>query len=468
MAAALTLEPRLSTKDFRGAAKPVVRRLATFDDLMALALEDAVFLDPWFVPACMREVFWALVTAINLAGAAAILPRADCDGNGAVPYEDVGGGALIRGVTCAINMLGGYYTMAGKGDVWALLVTRGFHRVLTVVGHSDEGGVTREILRYGRVGKPHGAFPSNMHMFPGIPVASSGRMETITNIVDSVLLGTAALVAHCDPMVLHDGELYPTILSVEKDTNEAGYKLTSVDRGNIIPGRLLAVYPAFAAIYARGLAKLFGCTASPDHPDSDHPDSASMLESAAQCFACAPSGHVAYAAVAPYFWIEPTSLLPADFLGTAAERGGSGALASPWIPRILPMFRKAEEAGPCSFVQSNSIVKYKSARTCGYALYTSGHWWGGTAMAQFKVFDPEHMALARITPDEMERLKVEQGYVGLNELLWTRGQSKIPHPAEALCLDSDVCITLLVSSVRTTQSTVVLRKRVPPSPSSRG
>lgn len=443
MLAVATQRPNISTAELRGSVAYDVRGLNQVDAAISVGHSGAIYLDNMVAPQSSRNVLWAMITAANLSGARVILPMADCDGNGNVLCTELSGGALINGITGALSILATYYSMASLGAVYALAYTRGLHSILTVVGHSDEGGIMRDVLRCGSYRQPHGGICRGLPYAASVPVLEGSHLGTLCGAVDSILLTTAALVAHCDPMVVVDGDLYPTTYSLEP---------TSVDgQGNLVDGAALHVNMAralcegssgFVQNYVRALAKLFELS---NNEADEH--AARQLATCFELYATTGSRHAAYEVVAPYFWIEPTSLIPKNFLGSPAEEGGSGALADTDRVATMPLFRDAERIGSSDCVTSDWAVGYKSARTSGYVLLYQNHFKDGTTAVHLKAFDSDRMMLTRLKPHEIRELKSADGFVALDQLLWVRGQSKIPHPAEASCLDGRVGLTMFHRTV---------------------
>lgn len=56
----------------------------------------------------------------------------------------------------ALRMVFYTYNVSDQGSVAALPFTAGFHSVLTIVGHTDEGGYLRVVLRESSFAKPFG------------------------------------------------------------------------------------------------------------------------------------------------------------------------------------------------------------------------------------------------------------------------------------------------------------------------
>lgn len=428
MMAMMSIDPSLSTEDFRGWAPYDVRGVVQAGDLYAVQQNTGVYMDTFLSHSSAREALWALTTAVNISGAKAIHSHVDCGPEGRACCVELKGADLTHGISVALSMLAGYYDAANLGDAYALALVRGITRVMTVVGHSDEGGWFRDLLRLNTYPTPWGGIPKDVPIPAGLPILD-GRSPAFTiRWVDSILLGSHALVAHCDPMICKDGEYYPTVVMCSDDYSGLAGALAVNGLRTHMARQLASHVYSFAPTYCRGLGKLFGL-ATYDQPDY----SPAYIKEAADALALEGSRHTEYEVLAPFFVIEPTGILPRNFLGgTPAELYGCGALVSMGEHTQVPLFEESHKIGRGTDMLSDWNVKYRSARTCGFALYTGSHRDNGAALLQIRQFDPTRICLSRQSTDALDRMMDNEGYATLGDLLWVRGQSKIPHPAEVL------------------------------------
>lgn len=198
-----------------------------------------------------------------------------------------------------------------------------------------------------------------------------------------------------------------------------------------------AAATGFVSTYVRALARLFSLQC--DVGSSVAGDS---LLSAFQVFAQAGSRHTDYDVLAPFFWIEPSCIIPKGYLGTTAELGGAGSFGIMGEESTIPMFEEADEMGEPSDISTDWAFNFRSPRTCGYVLMYARHYRDGLAMLQLKSFDSHRISLSRREASELYNLKAQQGFVTIDQLMWVRGQSQLPHPAEACCIDGRVGATL--------------------------
>lgn len=450
MLALHSLHPNISTSTMCGEAFSV-RSVAGMDDVFSALESGAVYIDPATSTRVGRPIFWALVAGANIAGSSVVTVNLSVNPNGAPVCQDLSGGQLAVGVSGALSLLASYYSLAGHGDAFAVALTKGLHSVLTVVGHSDEGGVLRDILRCGRYCAPHGGIALNLPLSGTLPMDNGQDAATVVTLVDTLVLTTAALVAHCDPMVWHDGNLFPTVYCLPSEHHADGTGLNKDDTRRIIAGEIAADFDRFARTYSRGLSQLLGLSCS-----SCGEVGSFMLVQMATSFGRKGSRHTEFASVAPYFWIEPTGLIPRGFLGTSAEEGGSGALATWGETREEKLFPGAVLVGAPSTSISEWYLPYHSARTLPFITYALNHKRDGLVNVLLRGFTCDNMLMGRLDPAELRQMRANEDCVSLGSILWTRGQAKIPHPGEALYMDGRVSCTVVHESLDTNVRAVPL------------
>lgn len=430
MLAALTMNPSLTTKDFRGSEPQNLQGLNSTDDAYALGEGGVVYAHSQFFSTRSRHVFWVLSSAVQIAGAKLVTDHLDCDVNGKVFTHEVNGLALARGVLECLSTLAWYYDQAGRGDCFALALTRGLHRILTVVGHCDEGGWVRDMLRNNQYAPPYGGMPAGLPLVNGVPLFSGNEPASLVSMVDGMLLATAAVIAHCDPMVDSGDAMHPTVIQAEPgfwnpQRRGAGAARAQAELEKHMAAKIYEMCPLFVSQYASALARLFGLTAHTDYlPAADY------LTSAISRMVASGSRHCGYPVMAPFFIIEPTTIIPKNFLGSQAELYGCGSLVSPGEEAVLPFLRDARQVGVDDHLVTDWEFTMLSARTSGFVLMLAFSELDGLAGFKLKCFDSNCIALAKLSPEEMRERKLRDGFVDVGALLWTRGQSKIPHPAE--------------------------------------
>lgn len=439
MLGALTIVPELSTSDFRGKERFRVKGINQASDMHAIMDAGSVFVHNGFSALGRTDALWALVTAINIAGADVLLLTSDCDGNGAALCRDVAGKHLAQGITAALSTLAGLYSLAGAGDAFGVALVKGMHSVLTVVGHCDEGGFMRDLLRAGDYAVPHGGIPQHIPVAAGVPTIEMSGLAQLCGSVDSILLASAALVAHCDPTDEVDGDVFPTV--IKPTSGMAGTVLSEAEMARGVLANMSAAFTTFTHHYARGLGKLFGLVTAEDGRYG-----ASMLEGFFSCLCEAEdtklSRHLMRPVVAPFFWVEPTTILPSKYLGTRAEAGSIGSLVGWNEQNAVPFLPEAVATGAADHFRSHWAISMRNLRSWLGYTFLANHRKDGVANLHLKNFDCESLVLTRKTPAEVYEIKKNQGYIDPGELAWVRGQSRIPHPAECLNVDGRVGLTV--------------------------
>lgn len=438
MLGVLSLKGDMSTVDFRGGPWNI-RAMNQAGDTFAVNDSGCVYLDQLMAPNGHRAALWAMACAANIAGCEVTLPAVDCDARGCPIGVELYGGELIRGATLALNILASYYNICGVGDAFAVSVTKGLHSCLSVVAHSDEGGLMRDLLRRCDFVPSFGGVPAGLPLCGTFPVDDALCAGSIVSMVDALLLASAATVAHCDPMVCEQGRLYPTVISARCVTGPDGVTpLTEGEMKRHMAQLLAAEFSGFATLYAGALASLYGLQAG-----SCGTVGAQMLCAMATSLSEVGSRHTKERVLAPFFWIEPTSILPHDMYGTLAEQGGSGSLATRDGPRQVPLFTGLEAVGVGNMFRSDWAMDYRSARTTPFVWFALNNIDDGLGHLSLKSFDSDNIVLASLGADEIRRRKVDNDGIHLSEMMWKRGQSKLPHPAEVLYTDGRVGFTIL-------------------------
>jgi hypothetical protein len=241
-----------------------------------------------------------------------------------------------------------------------------------------------------------------------MPLASS--QSQLTACVDSILLTSAAAVAISDPCVLIDGRQYPTIYSTDNNG------LT----GKTDLARAIALdCGKFIDTYLTILTRIFGVS-------MNTAKAANFMSASFSSRLAHGDRHLGNQSVAPYYWIEPTTILPRGF-GTVAEEAGYGSLSTVGHMTTLdalPDMRMAVQNGPMSLIG----YTHRTARTVPLLLYLQGHALDGLANIRPMNFVAEKFALkgGLHTGTESRANNQDMGYY-----LWGRGQSGILAPAEA-------------------------------------
>lgn len=325
----------------------------------------------------------------------------------------------------ALRVLGANMSAAGQGALFAYAVTRGVHSVVSVVAHTDEGGITRDLLRADSFSVPFGGIHFGLDVYCGLPCLLSCSRSHVAGLVDSIALATAAVVSVSDPGLVVDGQWVPTIVdgSGEDYISPAGtHEEGDAEAGQRTLNALRDLAPDFGAAYIRNLAKLFRFEGSSEVAERHFAAVVGRLDK--------PSRHMTHASVAPWYWVEPTSLIPSDFFGGEAEKHNGGALVTAGEERSLPCFQDADEYGTGDGVQSAACVSMMNPRSSGIVMHLMGRRGNGLSCLRPRQLDPE--SLIHPGPNKDRPLVKDRVLAGdgLDKYLWVRGQSPLPAPGE--------------------------------------
>lgn len=376
------------------------------------------------------HVFAVLVAAANGEGAAVTTDVVRLDANTNQPIvPDVQGHNLGAACVEALRIVGANMEASGGGDLFSYAVTRGIHSVVSVVAHTDEGGLMRALLRYGAFRVPYGGINQALKSYPALPAAAALTPSTMSSWVDGIALKTAALVSHCDPCVVASGGVYPTVFTAGSgavgpagtiDTDNPG-----VSVGRSIGRQIAGDLGRFSPLYMRGLTQLFGLTTNSQVAE------AHFCSVAAGSLNTGEDRHLQHSTVAPYFWVEPTSLIPTGFLGSVAEQAGFGSLANSGEVTRMPTFEKWRELDRGSHADFSTVAfKMRTARTSGLVC---AHASAPDILTKLKLyqFDEDSVVLAGDQgPTDGTVPEKHAAADPLSSYLWVRGQSAIPAPAE--------------------------------------
>ncbi|AHH25154.1 coat protein [Ustilaginoidea virens RNA virus 3] len=375
------------------------------------------------------KVFSVLAAAVNGEGSTVTTDvlRLDAATNSPIMPECSGHG-LAKACVEALRVLGANFEASGAGDLFAYALTRGIHSGVSVVAHTDEGGWFRNVLRACHFRPPYGGINLANRDYPFLPPLAAEDGGATSAWVDSIALKTAALVAHCDPCTHATGGAYPTIFVANDGavqpvgTHEpAGTERDAASLG----GQIAADVSRFAPLYMRGLVKLFGLRANSGVAESHFSTVANVTLSGTK------DRHLRHKTVAPYFFIEPTSLIEHRFLGSPAEEAGFGALTSPGAETELATFERVRELDRGKHANFCTIAfKMRTARTSGLVAAYAGT---PAELAGLRLyqFDEASVVLPGDLGPTAGTVSAKHANADpLSSYLWKRGQSPIPAPAE--------------------------------------
>ncbi|AZT88634.1 coat protein [Colletotrichum navitas totivirus 1] len=378
------------------------------------------------------DVFAVLVAASASMGAAVVTDVLALDGNNVPIVPTVNEEGFHDAAIHALRLIGANMISCDQGPLFALAVTRGIHQALSVVGHTDEGGITRDLLRCADHAPPFGGIHTGLVHYSALPGLSTGVIQNVAAYVDSIALVTAAAVGHCDPCVSHNDAVFPTVLLGTKAGGAFADPGDSADGDDDMArrnrGQYLDSLPSFAEIYVSSLGTIFGA--------AGQVDVAVRFLTAAGNYLSETPRHLKYPSVAPFFWIEPTSLLPRNAFSTRAELNGFGSLGGRDHTSVFPLFEAAEVFSQVGEFRASYVVSARSARTVPFLYHWVGNPMNGLGAVVPIQLDPQgivHPGPDSERDDVEARLEKGSDWAGY---LWTRGQSPFPAPSEFINTNS--------------------------------
>ncbi|BAV56301.1 capsid protein [Fusarium poae victorivirus 1] len=418
----------VSTTNMRAGFPVSVVALGTLDSPQT-ASSSSVFIPRTVDRVGNDNVFAVLAAAANGEGATVTtdVVRLDAATNQPV-VPAVQGQALAQAAVEGLRILGANFERSGAGDIFAYALTRGIHSVVSVVSHTDEGGWLRGVLRRTGFRAPYGGINQDLRDYPQLPPLASLSTAATSAWVDAIALKTAAIVAHCDPCVRADGGYYPSVFTASSgDISPPGTEEGEVPEAvaTNIGRQISSDVGRFAPLYMRGLCYLFGMSSTSGIAE------AHFSTTAADHLSGTTDRHLRHRTVAPYFWIEPTSLVPTNALGTTAEAAGFGALTTAGVEAAIPAFERVREIDHGHNANFTTIgFKMRSARTSGLvAAYAANP--AELSGLRLYQFDESSVVLAGNNgPTNGDVPAKHNAADPLSSYLWTRGQSAIPAPAE--------------------------------------
>lgn len=463
--ATLTWFPSASLDNLYNFASTKIVALNSIDDSAALA-DSTVFISQNVGSRPHSGVFWTLANAVGACGTTVCTDRVVLVDGTAPMAVSRSGPALWRDILDALRILGELYDRASAGERFAYAFFKGLHHVNSVVAHGDEGGLIRDIWRECSMPKPYGGLPADCPLHGGLPtVTLQAPYSALCAIVDSLSLQSAAAVAHCAPLVFNNqGEARPVVVigylselartgagtPPADDAPEAEKKAYSslcqkvaeerLVHANTLRGPLLDTMAEFSTRYLPALARLLDMNVMDNGDERCH----SWMWMAASFVLDSPDNRhlVKNAVLAPYFWIEPTTILPRNKFGNPAEVHGWASLGAGDEQHRHRWFDYVEVVDSENCGWHSYTIRFEGARKALWMSCLADHKDDGLAQVHFKRIHADSLMLISNQAGDGDPTKAWASKTNLGKYLWKRGQSKLPHPAECLHLDSFATISV--------------------------
>ncbi|AAS68035.1 coat protein [Chalara elegans RNA Virus 1] len=415
----------------RGGAPLIVAGLGTYDGPIN-SLISSVFIPRLVNNVLTGDVFSVLANAIAGEGASIATDIAEIDPSTRQPViPEVDGDGFAKAATEALRIVGANMAQSDQGLLFSLAVTRGIHSVVSWLPTAMKAALLGICCVW-----------TFQCPFVGFITGSKlhGPPSLLSTVSRSVLLcrchctDPAAAVAPSDPGENYNGEWFPTFYSGTKGgdptVRPGGDCPGNSETSGRIRSQLLADCEKFFRNYIPALGRIFGLTGSPNL--------AVTVAVGMSRFLHADPRHLRYASVAPWYWIEPTSLLPSDFLGSVAEMNGSGSFGGKDSTKTKLAWEDIELAGDRDTTFSAYRAKFLSPRRAWFMAHWNGHPDNGLGCIRLRQADPNgfiHPGRGTSGADLRDRLEDD---APISDYLWDRGQSPFCAPGELLNLGSTI------------------------------
>ncbi|QIJ70038.1 capsid protein [Eimeriavirus sani] len=457
--AAISWKKDASLGSFIDISKFEAHPISAIPDMNSLA-EDCVFISQTVTGGRDSGAFWVLAAAARVCGAEVYTERVILATNNAPWVKDIGGTQLAADIVTSLSILAELYDQSGHGAAFAFCLAKGLHSVNSVVAHSDEGGLMRDILREMRCPRPYGGLPEHSPMSSGIAVLpESRRYSSLVRLVDSWSLLSAACFAQSIPMrTLAGGQVRPALVEGCPDFDPAVYDALSRKRSdglttdediaamqNMREAHAAALENCFTNLegdFLQGfipcLSEVFGVAPGVGGTEDvtvwfgqmsrsvfEEPDNRHLLKNSV---------------LSPFFWIEPTTILSSDCCGSEAERhgwGSWGCYPQKVEEKMFPRLRVTA----CRRDQCTLVMEFDGARKAKWISALRAAKGKPLEGARFSVVNADSLVMIGATSQGTDPRMALQNRCSILEYLWTRGQSSLPHPAEFVHTDNLVKLT---------------------------
>lgn len=405
----------LNCADIRGAAVMAIRTIATRDGPINPSLGHVMVARA--VDVNVAGTFAVLTACVNGAGSTVYTDDIAVDMNNQVVLQEPVDAACALAVVNAMHILLSMYEACGQGSTIAYAIIRGLHSVASVVGHSDEGGWTRDVLRAGGFIRPYGGISViNGGFHYALPMPTLTSESTFCALCDSILLGSAGLAARADPCVEFEGRVYPTVIyaTSEVRVEPGGDVAGNVQHGVDNHAQIALQGGAWSGNFISLLGSLFKTSGG-----------AKAVEHLTRSItSCGPTPHIQHATIAPYFWIEPTTLYK-EGRTSYADAHGHALLVGTLGTYAMPFFEQYTVTG--DFGGTYGVgVRMRTMRTCGLVMALLDHPQNGLGNVVPKSF-LEDRAMCKGGANTFEAARAAGNT--LDTYHWPRQQNELAHPA---------------------------------------
>lgn len=415
----------LKFKELSGGVTPLVHSLAYYS-ARAIPTTNCIFVPHSIDTNISPGTFAAIVAAGAARGSTIITDMVSVDANSNTALiQEFNDAALALGCYDALTIIGKMYETSGGADIFAVALTRGVHRMCSVVGHTDEGAWFRRLLRTNTYAVPYGGISKSDGTLVSIPCPANLDIASFRRLVDGILLYTAALVAECEPGVEINGELYPTVTSTKSCDGSEHLNMIAVRMSE------------FTSLYLRGLMHLFELTNSSNM--ARH-----VIQMPVSSQYLGKDRHLQMEVVAPFYWVEPSGIIRDAIPGVSKRSPLFGAL-----------FYEGEGAvnrtigDDCTLVDEYNgsyivSLRYRSLRSNPLLRWLATRELDGLGFINVVRCDAAMFVLPGGGVNVRELASIAEGEedVSLHRFAWLKGDNPLPRPAEALYMGDHIEIEI--------------------------
>jgi hypothetical protein len=275
--------------------------------------------------------------------------------------------------------------------------------------------------------------------YVGVPLPALGQLTSIIAIVDGILLTSAGMCARSDPCQELKGRMYPTVIQSRHGDICNGFN-DDADLGDSldISRKIALICSSFSDVYAANLGKLFLL----------HGGEEVVSKYLQENFNAMTYGfsdrHLQHKIVAPYYWIEPTSLFKNYDDSYIAERHGYGVIVGTKDnSRDIMAFEDMDVMDQSNMYYMDCT--FRSARTSGMIIHHQLNAQNGLGAVRLWQGGLDDFCL-RGGIDESIATSVQENR-NLDEYLWRRGDAGVPAPAELLYTNEKIKLMCVTNTV---------------------
>lgn len=331
--------------------------------------------------------------------------------------------AVRHGTWRALQMLSHNAEIDKAGVIIDFAIFCGFNACTTLCGHTHEGAWLRRVVRTVRFRRPSGmvvAPAAGDQVVTHWMIPSGGERSTSATMVDSVIAVGAATFSLVDPGVKVAGEYHATVLHAAGESEDDWQREHAADLPTLVA--------SVAEEWSRAFFQCCGgvaCEASV----------AALLIDAAGHADLAHDHHLRYQTIAPFYWVEPTTIVTKSCHGGVKD----GAPGAP-LAYVGDSGTRVKLNCDVERFGASTIATFhdRGARYNPWIVSCFVHPQDGLGAAVFVDVNVDSLTCAGV-PD-VEAGVVDRRPVG--DFLWSHGDCQLPAPSEMNVCDHDYTVAV--------------------------